>query len=465
MGYRIEVFDKNLNRVGEIDQWISLDFTVRFCQAGIWQLLVKDQTPQAALIQKGGGIVIWQDGAPEPLLSGQVDTFQKYWTTQQHTGPGSVYIAGKCHNQLAYNRLAFTSTGRTVSRQYLGPTSRNVSGPAGALIWNELNASLGPGAVTDRRIPRLNVGSSVSIGDTVTDSLRYEVIGDKLEQWTSDKGNGYATGYRMLYNPQTQAVDLKVYKPRDRSKTVRFSTDLGNLREYVYTLNAPQVTRAIVACQGEGKDRYVWQKVDTASEAEWGISVESFVDRRDIPLKTASTGAPQLVTKTDSDGIEDIGLDPNGNDWTTELARARAAYEAAKQKDPNGNHDVEYDAVVYAVKAAKPVAVAYYMDVIEEAADAVLTDGEKRGNFQVYPIDTEGCKFGIHYFVGDVITVSVDGVEYTDIVREVTISVDDGGNTQDVAPKIGQQGSGEPLNLYKTVSEMQRKLRRLESRM
>jgi hypothetical protein len=50
-------------------------------------------------------------------------------------------------------------------------------------------------------------------------------------------------------------------------------------------------------------------------------------------------------------------------------------------------------------------------------------------------------------------------------VREVVISVDDGGNVQDVKPKIGQQGSGEPLNLYKTVYEMQRKLNRLESRM
>jgi hypothetical protein len=83
LAYRVEVFDKNLKRVGEIDEWISLDFTVRFCQVGMWQLLIKDGTPQSDLIEKGGGIVIWQDDASEPLLSGQVDTYQKYWTTQQ----------------------------------------------------------------------------------------------------------------------------------------------------------------------------------------------------------------------------------------------------------------------------------------------------------------------------------------------------------------------------------------------
>ncbi|EGJ73594.1 hypothetical protein STTU_0805 [Streptomyces sp. Tu6071] len=50
-------------------------------------------------------------------------------------------------------------------------------------------------------------------------------------------------------------------------------------------------------------------------------------------------------------------------------------------------------------------------------------------------------------------------------MREVTISVDDGGNAVDVHPKIGEQGSGEPLNLYATVDELRKKLRRLEARM
>jgi hypothetical protein len=101
----------------------------------------------------------------------------------------------------------------------------------------------------------------------------------------------------------------------------------------------------------------------------------------------------------------------------------------------------------------------------QDAADQAFAEGAKDGNFQIYPIDTAECAFGRDYFVGDTVTVSVDGTEYVDVVREVTVSVDDGGNTQDVAPKIGQQGSGEPLNLYKTVSEMQKKLRRLQARM
>lgn len=411
MGYRVEVFDKSLKRIGEIDEWISLDFTVRLAQEGIWQLLIKDDTPQAALIEKGGGIAIWQDGVSKPLLSGQVDAYQKYWTKIQHTGPGSLYIAGKCHNSLAYRRLAFPDPSKPVGQQYQAPLPARQwpdSGSMGNMIYTELNRALGPGALADRRIVGLNLTAS-TLGIGMADSMRFDIIGAKLEEWYKNRG----VAYRFIYNADTQKIDLEVFEPRDLSKRVRFSPELGNLREYIWTLNAPKVTRAIVGCAGEKLDRYYHQKIDTAAEAEWGVQVEQFIDRRDIALKVdKATGLPMKADPT----------------MTT------ADFNAAKK-------------------------------AVEEAATTALEEGVMSGNFQIYPIDTTDCQFGRDYFVGDKVTVAVDGTEYSDVVREVAISVDDGGNTQDVNPKIGQQGSGEPLNLYRTVYEMQKKLRRLESRM
>ncbi|MFD7257177.1 siphovirus ReqiPepy6 Gp37-like family protein [Streptomyces sp. NPDC059874] len=474
MGYRVEVFDKNMKRVGEIDQWISLDFTVRFSQEGSWQILIKDGTPQSDMIEKGGGVVIWQDGVADPVLSGQVDVYQKYWTKVQHTGPGSLYIGGKCHNQLAYSRLAFPSPTIPVPQQWQGWNTRGAAGAASLAMWWELEHALGSSALTDRRMPHVNTGSNPDpeIGQEVSDTLRYDVIGTKLEEWCKPK----SIGYRFIYNPTYQRVDLKLYKPRDRSKSIRFSTDLGNLREYIYTLNAPKVTRVIVACQGQGKERYISQKIDTATEAEWGRSIEGFVDRRDVPLKTGPDGSPVLVTTTGGDGIEDIGQKPDGSDWTSLVTTRKTELAAAQQAYADADTDAERTAAAAtvttatnnlkaALTAAKPTAVAYYLKVVSDAADAALRDGEKSGNFQVYPIDTADCQFGRDYFVGDLVTVVVDGTEYTDLVREVVISVDDGGNAQDVNPKIGQQGSGDPLNLYRTVYDMQKKLRRLEARM
>ncbi|MER5883083.1 hypothetical protein ABT160_04570 [Streptomyces sp. NPDC001941] len=462
MGYRVEVFDRTLKRVGEIDEWISLNFTVRLSQEGIWQLLIKDGTPQAQLIEKGGGIAIWQDGVPEPVLSGPVDTYQKYWTKLQHTGPGSLYIAGKCHNTLAYSRLAFPDPSKPVSAQWQAPATRLVSAATSraTTVYNELNSALGPAALADRRITGLNAPAPSIAVQGVADSLRMDVVGAKVEEWLKDN----ALSYRFLYNPSAQRIDLRITKPRDLSKTVRFSTELGNLREFVWTLSAPRLTRAIVGCGGQGKDRYFFQKIDTASEAEWGMQREVFVDRADIPLKAGKAGAPAIVSTIQADGLEDIGMNPDGKDWTQKLATAKAALQAAKDAG-KPDYDPEYDAVVQATNEAKPVAVEYYKGALEEAAAKVLADAAGTGNFQIYPIDTESCQFGRDYQVGDIVTVIVDGTEYSDLVREVTISVDDGGNTQDISPKIGQQGSGEPLNLYKTVYEMQKKLRRLESRM
>ncbi|MET8702738.1 siphovirus ReqiPepy6 Gp37-like family protein [Kitasatospora sp. NPDC004723] len=409
MGYRIEVRDRDLNRVGVIDTWIKLDFIVRFCQQGSFQLLVKAGTDQANLLQKGGGIAIFQEGVPDPLLTGQIEFFQSYWTVEQHTGPGSLYIGGKCDNKIAYSRLAFPEPAVPIAEQYKARATRQAAGPASKALWWELEHAVGASALPDRRIPGLALPEPADLGAQVHDSFRYDVIGAVIERWTESK----ELGYRFVYNPDSKKVELRIYKPRDRSRDVRFSPDLGNLREYIWTLTAPRVTRVIVACQGEGDERYLYQQIDSDAEAEWGVQIESFLDRRDLPLKSdPSTGQP-VKARPDTTDVE---------------------FENAKK-------------------------------AVVDAATSVLQQGEKNGNFQIYPIDTEQVKFGRDYFVGDLVTVAIDGVEYVDIVREVSISVEDAGKSLTIRPKIGEQGSGDPLNLYKTVSELREKLKKLEARM
>lgn len=486
MAYRVEVRDRELNRIGTIDTWLQLDFVVRYRQEGTWSLLVKDGTPQAQLLQKAGGVVIWQDGVNTPIFSGVIDSFQKYWTKEQHTDTGSVFVSGKCDNQLAFSRLAFPDPTKPVDQQYKGPAERSIAGKTGDVMWRELNNALGPGALPDRRVPGVDVGTTPGVGPEMKDSVRFDTIGDKLEEWAKARD----TGYRFIYNPDRKTIELDVFDPRDLSKEVRFSPELGNLRQFVYTLSAPKATRVIVACQGEGRQRYIWQKVDSAVETEWGFKKEVFVDRRDIPLKTGADGSPELIERKDSEGFDDIGLSPDNTEWESSIATARvqvqiarvrvrdaqAAYDAATTPEDKEAALVELEDAKadlaeaeedlrVAMLLGKVAAEAHYVNAVRDAADSALKENEKTGNFQIYPIDTPQCTFGVHYFVGDIVTVSVDGVEYSDVVREVVISVDDGGATYDISPKIGEQGTGEPLNLYKTVNEMRAKLRRLEARM
>ncbi|MFD5050429.1 siphovirus ReqiPepy6 Gp37-like family protein [Streptomyces tendae] len=449
MGYRVlvrgNVYNGERRILGEIDTWIKLDFTVRFNQPGTWQLLVKSGTYQEGLLTQGRGIVIYQDGVTDPVFSGQIDAFERYWTTDQHTATGSVFVGGKCDNQFPYGYLAFpaiTGAGTDqmavlpVDKQYTGKDTRAAGGPLGQALWVEADLAFGARALSDRKIGGLNVGPNVPIGDTFSDSLRFDNLGEKFEEWLKDK----RMGYRFLWSYDSKQIELSIYECKDRSGEVRFSPDLGNLRQYEWQLKAPSVTRAIVACQGEGAERYLFQKIDTDGEKQWGVKRESFVDRRDIPLKTGKDGKPELVTKIVKDetgkDVEDLGLGPDGKEWPGATAAER-----------------------------KAAATAHYVKAVEEAAANALKEGEKSGHFQIYPIDTEQTKFGRDYFVGDIVTVAVDGEEYKDIVKEVNISVEDGGRVTDVTPKIGDQGTGSPLNLYKTVWEMKAKLRKLESRM
>ncbi|MFF3416815.1 siphovirus ReqiPepy6 Gp37-like family protein [Streptomyces sp. NPDC002698] len=412
MGYRVEVRDASLNRIGEIDTWVSLDLVVRYCQQGSWQLLMEAGTPQADMLQKGGGVAIYQDDVPTPILTGQIESFQHYWTNDQHTSEGSLYFGGKCDNKLAYSRLAYPDPSKPVTQQWAPDSEwtsgRAVSGPAGRVIRDELNKALGPGALAGRRMGNVVFDDDVFFGKAVSDHLIWDVIGAKLESWVDN-----TAGYRFVWDPNGRCINLHFFAPRDLSADVRFSRELGNLRELTWALTAPSVTRVIVACQGAGKNRYLYQQIDTESEAEWGLQIEQFLDRRDLPIKAdPATGLP---IKAD-------------------LSVTDEAFNTAKQ-------------------------------AVLDAATEALTAGAKNGNFQLYPIDTPTLKFGRDYFVGDIVTVAIDGVEYKDIVREVSITVDSGGQNSTVSPKIGEQGSGNPLNLYKTVFEMREKLRKLEARM
>jgi hypothetical protein len=162
VGYRIEVRDKDLNRIGEIDTWIQLDIVVQFCDQGSWKLLVKNGTEQAKLLERGGGVAIYQDGVEKPIMTGQIEDFQTYWTTVQHSSQGSVFVGGKSDNKLAFSRLIFPDPFKTVAQQYTSKwDSRTTKDRTATLIWNELNRALGPVAVENRRFPKLRFGGDL----------------------------------------------------------------------------------------------------------------------------------------------------------------------------------------------------------------------------------------------------------------------------------------------------------------
>jgi hypothetical protein len=144
---------------------------------------------------------------------------------------------------------------------------------AEAAIRQLVNTNCGPGARTERRIPRLALDALAGIGATTTVSSRFEPLLDACRRVALAGGDiefrVRQVGEQLLFGCRA---------PVDRTGTARFSRGLGNLRQVAFKRSAPTVTHALVAgTEEEGATTRAYVQVaDTAAAASW-YRVERFV--------------------------------------------------------------------------------------------------------------------------------------------------------------------------------------------
>lgn len=153
----------------------------------------------------------------------------------------------------------------------------------------------------------------------------------------------------------------------------------------------------------------------TSSGIEWAsFNPERFADRRDIPIMNI-------------DGI---------------------AYDPSTVGSEGG------------IDHATPAAMMQF----DQAGYEALIEGAGMGKLSVTPIDTELVKFGRDYSLGDKVSISINGITFSDILREIRIadSLEDGAK---ISPLVGTDGATETPDLYKRVRELEMSLRKLEARL
>lgn len=275
MSVTLLVTDRNLAPVGDpISTWTNLDIVGRFNEPISGSFDAPADAGLMAQFGSGNRIVVVRDGAvfaagpiekPGPLQweAGGGDNGGRGKVTV-HFADDSPLIAGK----VAYpdpTRDAITQT--TATSWTMTDTAENVMR---ALV----DANAGPGALAYRRVPQLVLGPAAGLGSTITLTLRYDPLGDALRS-AAIAGGGL--GYRTAQ--VGTAIEFQVYAPVDRSAHVRFSRELGNLRALTWDPEAPTVTAAIVAGQGEGTARQIREVADATAIAGWW-RLEAFVDQR-----------------------------------------------------------------------------------------------------------------------------------------------------------------------------------------
>ncbi|WP_433434511.1 siphovirus ReqiPepy6 Gp37-like family protein [Nonomuraea sp. CA-141351] len=400
--FLVEARDAFYSRVGVIEQYTSLDVISRFNGIGAWTLTVPADSAEATILQPGGGTIVWIEGLSRPVMSGPITDVTRTWSAEQ-PGRGLVTFAGVSDETLLWSRITLPVPANTVENQTADRYT--YTGPAAGVLRQLVNVNAGPAARADRIIPNLDA-PAYSFGRTMTIGTRFDVLGVALQEIAASAGIGWrlrqGTTDRLVFEPYTPRVHY--------DGEVVFSPDAGTLAAYSYKLTAPAASRLVVAAQGEGRNRWLKQYDDTSSApSEWfRTPLERFVDRRDVPVARGANGSPV-----------------NPDDTT---------------------------------QPADPDALAQ----LDQAAAEAFAESRALGELSVTPIDTDTLRYGVHYEVGDVVTVDVHGQIVTDVLREVRLT--DGTGGPRVQPVIGTDGASGTPGLYREVRRIWNSIRKLEAR-
>ena len=289
----VEYRDKNLIRRGSIPQDdLLLKIQPVFNGVGAWSLqLPAEHRAVPYLRAPGAGIIVTNHSTGEIVMSGSTSKPTKRSTAAEPRGMAT--IAGLSDDRLVWDALAYpepldanvttqgvshdvrTGSGEDLLRQYVAYNICYTHAPAGRLggLRNFLHLE----------------AASAGLGTTLTKRARFAVLGDLLKEIAIESGG---LGFRIV---QVGAeLEFQVYQPTDRSAFIRLDVANGTLNEQSVEFAPPEVTRIVVAGQGEGVDRQfvsVTTPDATTAEGDWGLIIEEFKDQRQTDVTAELTGA------------------------------------------------------------------------------------------------------------------------------------------------------------------------------
>jgi hypothetical protein len=281
----VEVRDASLNRVAQLtpSDLVGAKFIIRFNALGSWELRLRGDSRIAALLrQAGAGLLV--TGPNGVIMSGPTIKANLKQTTEDPIGTWE--LSGLDDSTILFERLAYpTPSQADVAFQSDEYDVR--TGKASTVMYAYVNANIGPGAPTGRKISNLVLTADTAIGSTVSASARFDTLDTILHKLAQTD----QFGYKIVQDGTN--LRFTVYDPADLSASIRMDIYNNRLITSDYGYTAPQVTRAIVGGSGDGTDR-VFQEVtttdSTASEAAWGRRIEQFIDGR------SSNDPTELVT-------------------------------------------------------------------------------------------------------------------------------------------------------------------------
>lgn len=294
MTWTVYARNASLERVGEVDDFATLEMIGRFNDVGAWILELDGRAPLATTLSTPGyGIEVVRHtaGVFSQVFSGPMRLRQR----TVKSGQSRLILGGYDDNAWLKRRFAHPQPA-TASPPYNSQEHDVRTGVCSTILRQYVDVNASTGALAPRRVTGLVLGSDSLTGGTVTGRARWQILIDLLRELALPEG----LGFRVVPNGNSGEIEFQVYAPEDKTSSVTFSRELETLSEASYESAASEVNYVVVGGSGEGTARTVFEKPNSDEMNTWG-RIESFVDRRD----TADT--TELEQKADETLAEGVG--------------------------------------------------------------------------------------------------------------------------------------------------------------
>lgn len=288
--WTIHVRNPAFQRVAMLDDYQKLEAVKRLNRIGAWVLDLNASVETTQLLtQPGWGIEVTRTSDGAPLISGPMTKAER----KRDKTTNTVTVFGvddmiHLNDRLVHPQPATASPPYSVSEHDVR------TGVCSTILRQYVDVNLGPSALGSRKVTGLTLASDPVAGSTVTGRGRWQNLLTFLEELAL-AGGGLAFDVRQ----SAAALQFVVWAPSDKSATVKFSVELGNLTAYEYSLAAPQASYIVCGGGGEGTARKIRERTGSEDVVSWGRRIEKFVDRRDT---SADTELDQEITKALDEG-------------------------------------------------------------------------------------------------------------------------------------------------------------------
>lgn len=284
----VEVRDFNLVRQGAIKgSDLDLEIAPIANGQGTWKLtLRKDHSLYETLATPGAGIVVTQVSTGEVIGSGPVTSRKD---SQSIDSPkSSAEFSGITDDYILFDRLAYPNPVSDLMEDQADVEGDARTGDTISVLQAYVDANVGPSAPESRRNPHLFIAQTISIGDSISKSARF----DNLGEFTSAIATAGNVCARVVQRGSRLAYEA--YPVADRSGDIRFDVNNNTVMSTEVSVSAPTATHVITGLAELDDDRLF--SVVTTRQSEfasdlWHRRVERFVNQQQTEDLDESTQA------------------------------------------------------------------------------------------------------------------------------------------------------------------------------